>query len=105
MISINFDIDNHLSVPHIDGHRYSNGGHPMSEIHLAHFTFGGQSVTESRFYEVALREARVATEMNTSAVETTPRPAIAARAAFATRLRLAFAGGAAAATDSCSCPA
>ena len=75
----------------------------MSEIHLAHFTFGGQFVTESRFYEVALREARVATEMNTSAVETAPRPAIASRPASATRL--AFAGGAAATTDSCSCPA
>jgi hypothetical protein len=71
----------------------------MSEIQMAHFSFGGESAHRSHFHDVALQEARLATDHREPAVEPAPRRG------FATRLRLAFAGGAVASPEACSCPA
>jgi hypothetical protein len=70
----------------------------MSEIQLAHFAFGGERADQSRFHDVALREARATTDHRDAAVEPT-------RPSFATRFRLALAGGAAATPEACTCPA
>ncbi|HET9853322.1 MAG TPA: hypothetical protein VFP56_12580 [Candidatus Limnocylindrales bacterium] len=71
----------------------------MSEIQLAHFAFGGERADQSRFHDVALREARATTDRRVAAA------APATRVTFATRLRAALAGGAVATTEACTCPA
>jgi hypothetical protein len=71
----------------------------MSEIQLAHFSFGGESPERSRFHEVALRDARAATDHREIVAEPAPRRS------FAMRLRLAVAGGTVATTEACNCPA
>jgi hypothetical protein len=74
----------------------------MSEIQLAHFSWG-ESPSQGRIHDVALRDARIATEargVDTSA----PRPSLADRLGLA-RFRLALAGGPAATTDPCGCAA
>jgi hypothetical protein len=71
----------------------------MNEIQLVHFSFGGESAESSHFHQVAMREARVATDRREPAAESSPR------VAFASRLRLAFAGGTVSTTETCNCPA
>jgi hypothetical protein len=73
----------------------------MTEIHLAHMSWGNDAADDrNRFHETALREARVATEYREVEHAAPARPAT-----FVTRLRLAFAGGPAATTEACNCPA
>ena len=76
----------------------------MSEIQMAHFSFGGESPDRSRFHEVALRDARVATDHRDAEQAPTARYQSAARVGIGSRLRFAFSGGPAA-TESCNCPA
>ena len=71
----------------------------MSEIQLAHFAFGGDRADRSHFHEVALQEARAATDHRGVSVEPSSRPT------FATRFRLAFGGRAVATPEACSCAA
>ena len=70
----------------------------MSEIQMAHFSFGGEPRDRSHFHAVAMREARSTTDRREGAAEAAPRRTVAAR------VRLAFAGPGAT-TDACSCPA
>ncbi len=75
----------------------------MSEIQMAHFSFGGESPERSRFHEVALRDARVTTDRHET--EAAPaRAGLVARLGLGSRLRVAFAGGQAT-TEPCNCPA
>jgi hypothetical protein len=79
----------------------------MTEIQLTHFSFGGDSVESSRFYEVALREARVATDAH---ADESPAPSqrrgIAERLGLRARRRgFAFAGVSPARVDACACTA
>ena len=68
----------------------------MSEAYLTNWLVDqGPNGSPSHFHDVALREARIATERHEPA---TKAPA---RESFVTRLRLAFAGPAA---DACNCP-
>lgn len=73
----------------------------MSEISLAHFSFGSFDAADerNRFHDVALDEARVTTERIDQRV-VAPAPA-----GFLSRLRLAVAGGPSITTDACNCPA
>ena len=77
----------------------------MTDIQLVHFSFGGDSREDSRFYAVALREARVATDAH--AEETpAPRRGLLDRLGLALRGRgLALATGGATKTDACACAA
>jgi hypothetical protein len=84
----------------------------MTEIQLAHFSFGGDPVESSRFYDVALREARVATDAHASDAERMEVRTRAPRITFAARLRLlgrgrrlALATGGDARLDACACTA
>lgn len=71
----------------------------MSEAYLTNWSFGGETPdTHNHFHEVALREARVATDFREAELATP------AREGFVTRLRLAFAGRPAT-TEACNCPA
>ena len=74
----------------------------MSEIQMAHFSFGGESADRSRFHEVALRDARVATD-HREAAPADRRPSLASRLGLGSRFRVAFAGPAT--TEPCNCPA
>jgi hypothetical protein len=74
----------------------------MSEIQLAHFSFGGETLDRSRIHEVALREARIASE-HRGEPAATEREGILSRLGLTRRLRLSLAGGPA--TEACSCPA
>lgn len=70
----------------------------MSEAYLTNWAFGSESnETRNHFHEIALREARIASDQRE--VET----ATPARESLLTRLRLAFIGRAD--TDACNCPA
>ena len=72
----------------------------MSEIHMTHLSFQDDVHTRrDRIHETALHDARIATDYRQ------PAPEAFARPSFATRLRLAFAGGPSATTEACSCPA
>lgn len=72
----------------------------MSEILMHHMSFQDDVHTgRDRIHEIALHDARIATDYRQ------PAPVASARPSFATRLRLAFAGGPAATTEACSCPA
>ena len=53
----------------------------------------------NQFHEKALHEARVASEYRQF------EPVLAARSSLIGRIRLAFAGGPAATTETCTCPA
>lgn len=79
----------------------------MTEIQLAHFSFGGDSLEDSRFYEVAIREARTAADAH--AVERaapTHRRSLAQRLGVPARVRaFAFAGGTSTTVDGCVCAA
>jgi hypothetical protein len=70
----------------------------MSEAYLTNWSFGGE-IPDARnhAHEIALREARIASEYRQ--VE----PASPAKESFLRRLRLAFARPAAA--EACTCPA
>lgn len=74
----------------------------MSEIQMAHFSFSGESADRSRIHDVALRDARVATDHREAAVADR-RPKLAARLGLGARLRVAFAGPVP--TEPCNCPA
>ena len=74
----------------------------MSEIQMAHFSFGGESRDRSRIHETALRDARVATDHHETAAPV--RSGLLDRFGLGTRLRVAFAGGPAT-TEPCNCPA
>ena len=76
----------------------------MSEIQMAHFSFGGESPDRSRFHEVALRDARVATDHHQAAPTEARGASLVARFGFGSRLRVALAGGPAT-TEPCNCPA
>ena len=65
----------------------------MSEIQMAHFSFGGEAPERSRFHEMALRDARVATDHHESAQPASARASLAARFGLGGRLRVALAGG------------
>ena len=72
----------------------------MTEILMTHLSFRDDVHTgRDRIHETALHDARVATEYRQPDAEATSRPS------FATRLRLAFAGGSTATTEACNCPA
>ena len=75
----------------------------MSEIQMAHFSFGGESRDRSRIHETALRDARVATDHHETAVAPA-RSGLVAGLGLGSRLRVAFAGGPAT-TEPCNCPA
>jgi len=76
----------------------------MSEIQMAHFSFGGESPHRSRFHEVAFREARAATDHGDAPQAMPARASRVSRFGFGSRLRVALAGGPAV-TEPCSCPA
>jgi hypothetical protein len=70
----------------------------MSEAYLTNWSFGGETPdTRNHFHEIAIREARIASDYRD--VE----PSAPVRDGFITRLRLAFAGPSA--VDACNCPA
>ena len=76
----------------------------MTDIQLAHLSFGGEGRDRNREHQVALREARIATDHRAlEAPAAAPRPGIAQRLGIG-RLRLAIAGGPAV-TEACNCPA
>ena len=76
----------------------------MSEIQMAHFSFGGESRDRSRIHETALRDARVATDHHEASPAGPARSGLVARLGLGSRLRVAFAG-APATTEPCNCPA
>src|SRR5690242_5550306 len=104
MVSMNIDIDNHQYRCHIDRDRYSRRGptprrrnHTMSEAYLTNWALGSHFDERDRFHEVALAEARVATER---------RPAPAPRrtaSSLVSRLRIAV--GRPVAIEACDCAA
>jgi hypothetical protein len=71
----------------------------MSEIQMAHFSFGGVAPERSNFHGFAVREARGAAHRQEPTVDRAPRPTLASR------FRLAFAGSPASTTEACNCPA
>jgi hypothetical protein len=73
----------------------------MFELYLSH-TSAGEHSTDPRnqFHDIALREARIASEWRGQSAAVTP-----ASPSFVSRLRLAFAGRPASTTDACACPA
>ena len=75
----------------------------MSEIQMAHYSFGGESPDRSRIHETALRDARVATDHHATPAAPA-RSGLIAKLGLGSRLRLAFAGGPAT-TEPCNCPA
>ena len=77
----------------------------MSEIQLAHFSFGGEAADQSRFHDVAIREARATTDHQAGERATTRHRSLASRLGLGSRIRLAFAGGRVATTEACNCPA
>jgi hypothetical protein len=74
----------------------------VSEIQLVHFTFesglAGREALEHPRRDEALAAGR-------ASQPSAPRRDRAREAPFVARLRLAFAGGSVAATDTCTCPA
>lgn len=76
----------------------------MSEIQMAHYSFGGEAPDRSRFHEVALRDARIVTDHHESAPIASRRSGFITRLGIGSRLRVAFAGGPAP-TEPCNCPA
>ena len=76
----------------------------MSEIQMAHFSFGGESPDRSRIHEIALREARIATDYHELAPTNPARAGFISRLGLGSRLRVAFSGGPAT-TEPCNCPA
>ena len=76
----------------------------MSEIQMAHFSFGGESPDRSRIHETAMRDARIATDHHEAAPASPARSGLASRLGLGSRLRVAFAGGPAT-TEPCNCPA
>jgi hypothetical protein len=103
---MNFDIDKYRYGWHIDGRRYRQETE-MTEIQLTHFSFGGDSMESSRFYEVALREARVATDAHAGeSAAPSPHRGIVERLGLRARWRtFAFAGGSPASVEACACTA
>lgn len=75
----------------------------MSEVQMAHFSFGGEAPDRSRMHETAMRDARVATDHHEVA-SAPARSSLIAKLGLGSRLRLAFAGGPAT-TEPCNCPA
>ena len=51
----------------------------MSEIQMAHFSFGGEPRDRSHFHAVAMREARSTTDRREGAAEAAPRRTVALR--------------------------
>ena len=75
----------------------------MNDIQLAHFSWG-EPASRQRINDVALRDARIATEARTFGAPTTARPGLVERLGLS-RVRLALAGGPVAETDPCGCAA
>jgi hypothetical protein len=104
MVSISFDIDNSRYRRHIDGRRFRTGddtprrrSSEMSEAYLTNWLVDRcQSGSRSHFHDVALREARIATQRHELQLKSPVRESLVAR------LRLAFAGPS---TNACNCPA
>ena len=72
----------------------------MTEIHMTHVSYMDDAHHgRDRIHATALHDARIATDLRQPAAEAPARPS------FATRLRLAFAGGPSATTEACNCPA
>lgn len=69
----------------------------MTELQLAHLSFGGESRDRNREHLLALREARIANEhragMTTGTHAVAGRAGIASLPGLASRLRNALAGG------------
>ena len=76
----------------------------MSEIQMAHFSFGGESPDRSRMHETALRDAQIATDHHEVPAASPARSGLVSRLGLGSRLRVAFAGGAGT-TEPCNCPA
>jgi hypothetical protein len=76
----------------------------MSEVQLAHFSWG-ETPSRSRIHDVAIRDARIATDHGAPAQAAAPRATLVGRLGAFARVRLAFAGGAAVSNDACGCPA
>ncbi len=76
----------------------------MSEIQMAHFSFGGESQARNRFHEVAMRDARATTDRHAAAPATAAGSGLFSRLGLGSRLRVALAGGPAT-TEACNCPA
>lgn len=73
----------------------------MFELYLSHTSAGEHSTDpRNRFHETAIRDARIATDWSERQSVTA-----AARISLVTRLRNAFTGGPAVATEACNCPA
>ena len=77
----------------------------MTDIQLAHLSFGGEGRDHNREHLVALREARIASDHHAGTAEARLQPAFQPRIGLLSRVRLAFAGGPAVASDACNCPA
>ena len=77
----------------------------MTDIQLAHRSFGGEARDRNREHIVAIREARIATEYRIAAVDDELWARVAPAPSFMARLRLAVAGGPAITADPCNCPA
>jgi hypothetical protein len=74
----------------------------MSEAYLTNWSFGGENPdTRNRFHEIALSEARVATEYRARQTPTPARESLLGR--LQARVRFAFTGPAS--VDGCNCPA
>ena len=76
----------------------------MSEIHMTHFSFGGESPGRSRFHEIALHEARIVTDHSEAIRRRPAARASSSDSALFPRLRIAIAGGQAV-TKPCNGPA
>lgn len=75
----------------------------MSEAYLTNWSFGGETPgTRNRIHDVALHEARIASDYHSSE-SSASASALPARPGLVARLRQALAGPAA--TEGCSCPA
>ena len=77
----------------------------MSDIQLAHLSFGGETRDRSRDHQIAIRDARIAADFRGGTAPEATRPSFIQRFGLASRVRLALAGGAVAAPDACNCPA
>ena len=74
----------------------------MSEIQLAHFTFGGDDLDRSRMHEVAIREAHISADWRET-VPSADRPGLLARLGLVRRLRPD--SGVGTVVETCYCPA
>jgi hypothetical protein len=75
----------------------------MSEAYLTNWAMGSHFDDRDRFHDVALHEARVATERQAGTERQATRPNAAQGESLVSRLRLAL--GRPVAADACDCPA